>query len=85
MLRYAFVDVKKQRLAKLNEIVKKGEPACFSQLPLVESLQSLISIALPSGSVVPPIDSVYEFEDVLNAYDKIMSERTRGKVVIHVP
>jgi NADPH:quinone reductase-like Zn-dependent oxidoreductase len=30
------------------------------------------------------VDSVYEFEDVLSAYDRIMTSRATGKVVVKV-
>ena len=42
-------------------------------------------VCFVSGKVVPIVDSVYEFEDVLEAYDRLMSDRSRGKLVIHVP
>jgi len=36
------------------------------------------------GKLRPPIDSEYPFSDVLKAYEKIMSLRARGKVVVNV-
>jgi len=36
------------------------------------------------GKVKPVIDSVYKFDDVYSAYDKIMTGHARGKVVIEV-
>jgi len=37
-----------------------------------------------TGKVKPVIDSVYKFDDVYSAYDKLMTEHARGKVVIEV-
>lgn len=36
------------------------------------------------GEVKPPVDSVHNFEDALNAYDRIKSGRATGKVVVKV-
>ncbi|KAI0689116.1 hypothetical protein BC835DRAFT_1407907 [Cytidiella melzeri] len=36
------------------------------------------------GRVKPVVDSVFAFEDVQKAYDRIMSQRTSGKVVVRV-
>ena len=32
----------------------------------------------------PVTDSVHEFDDVLKAYDRIMTGRARGKVIVRV-
>jgi len=40
---------------------------------------------LSEGKVKHRIDSVYAFEDVLKAYEKVVSSRAVGKVVIEVP
>ena len=37
-----------------------------------------------TGKVKPAIDSVYKFDDVYSAYDKLMTGHARGKVVIEV-
>ena len=37
-----------------------------------------------AGTVKPVIDSVYKFDDVYSAYERLMTERARGKVVIEV-
>ena len=37
-----------------------------------------------TGNVRPFIDSVYKFDDVLSAYDKILTGHARGKVVVEV-
>ena len=36
------------------------------------------------GKVIPVVDSVYKFDDALLAYNKLMSGRARGKVVIAI-
>ncbi|KAG8895884.1 hypothetical protein FRB99_000293 [Tulasnella sp. 403] len=37
------------------------------------------------GKVRPLVDSVYTFEDALKGYDRIMSERAVGKIIITAP
>ena len=39
---------------------------------------------LCEGKVKPVIDSVYKFDDVLSAYDKILTGHARGKVVVEI-
>ncbi|KAG6874090.1 hypothetical protein C0995_006947 [Termitomyces sp. Mi166 len=39
---------------------------------------------LADGLITPPVDSVYDFDDALKAYDKLMSLRATGKIVIKV-
>ncbi len=48
---------------------------------LFARVNSLISIA---GKVKGVVDSVYPFGDVLKAYEKIMTGRASGKVVVQV-
>ena len=36
------------------------------------------------GAVQPIVDSVYEFDDVHKAYDRILSGRATGKVVVKI-
>jgi len=36
------------------------------------------------GSLKPIVDSVYEFDDALKAYDRILSKRAVGKVIVKV-
>jgi len=40
---------------------------------------------LAEGKIKHRIDSVYAFEDVLKAYEKVTSGRAVGKVVVEVP
>lgn len=37
-----------------------------------------------TGKVKPVVDSVFAFEDALKAYERIMSQRALGKVVVKV-
>ncbi|THH17437.1 hypothetical protein EW146_g3376 [Bondarzewia mesenterica] len=46
----------------------------------IDAVQKFVA----DGKVKPVIDSVYAFEDVFQAYDRIMSERATGKVVVKV-
>lgn len=36
------------------------------------------------GSLKPNVDSVFAFEDVIKAYDRILTGRATGKVVVKV-
>ncbi|CDO71612.1 hypothetical protein BN946_scf184911.g82 [Trametes cinnabarina] len=36
------------------------------------------------GKIKPVVDSVYEFEDALKAYERILTKRATGKVVVRV-
>jgi len=36
------------------------------------------------GALQPIVDSVYQFDDVQKAYDRILSARATGKVVVKV-
>jgi NADPH:quinone reductase-like Zn-dependent oxidoreductase len=46
----------------------------------IKALQELIS----NGAVQPIVDSVYQFDDLHKAYDRILSARATGKVVVKV-
>ncbi|KAF5317273.1 hypothetical protein D9611_004047 [Ephemerocybe angulata] len=39
---------------------------------------------LEEGKIRPTVDSVYEFEDAVKAFDRIVTARARGKVVVNV-
>ena len=45
-----------------------------------KQLKELIS----EGKLKPVVDAVYEFNDVMAAYERLMTSRARGKVVIKV-
>lgn len=46
----------------------------------LEEIQKLVA----EGKVKPVVDSVYEFEDVQKAFEKLMSSRAKGKIVVKV-
>jgi len=46
----------------------------------LEDIQKMVT----DGRIVPPVDSVYDFDDALKAYDRLMSARATGKVVVKV-
>jgi hypothetical protein len=51
----------------------------------IKSLHGLGSgLTYVLGSLKPVVDSVYEFEDALKAYDRILSYRATGKVVVKI-
>lgn len=44
----------------------------------------LIQNPFRAGKAKPIIDSVHKFDDVLSAYDTILTGHTRGKVVVEI-
>lgn len=64
-----------------------GTPRRWQKLPVMtvtkEKLQGLARF-VDEGQLKPVVDSVFEFDDVLAAYDRIMSQRALGKVVVRV-
>ncbi|KAF8321648.1 NAD(P)-binding protein [Clavulina sp. PMI_390] len=44
-----------------------------------------LNAVITEGSIAPTIDSVHEWDDLMKAYDRIMTGRTRGKVIVRVP
>ena len=51
---------------------------------LLKNLVNYILILLILGSLKPIVDSVFAFEDVIKAYDRILTTRATGKVVVKV-
>jgi len=49
-----------------------------------DSLQHLCE-HVKQGELTPPVDSVFAFKDALEAYDRILSGRATGKVIVTVP
>jgi len=39
---------------------------------------------IPIGKVKPLVDSTFAFNDVMKAYERIMTGRAKGKVVVKV-
>ncbi|KAF5324560.1 hypothetical protein D9611_004260 [Ephemerocybe angulata] len=44
----------------------------------------LVRRLLEEGKIKPTVDSVYEFDDAVKAFDRIITGRARGKVVVNV-
>ncbi|KAF7981832.1 hypothetical protein HWV62_31355 [Athelia sp. TMB] len=71
-----------------------GVPSAFKCFVCVHNKEDLYAIrdliqegsliGAPTGKLRPTTDSIYAFEDALQAYDKLMTKRTRGKVVVRV-
>lgn len=63
-----------------------GTKRRFEIINLNKTAELLDEIAkmITDGKAKPIIDSVYGFDDVLSAYDKILTGRARGKVVVTV-
>ncbi|OSD03381.1 NAD-P-binding protein [Trametes coccinea BRFM310] len=51
--------------------------------PVEKDLKEFAKL-VEEGKIKPLVDSVYEFEDVLEAYEKVMSKRATGKIVVKV-
>ncbi|KAF5324836.1 hypothetical protein D9611_004258 [Ephemerocybe angulata] len=49
----------------------------------VEDME-LLRKYLEEGKIKPTVDSVYQFHDALSAYEKLLSSRARGKVIVNV-
>lgn len=69
--------VQQQKLENLAQYVSDGKLA-------IVHIHSQIRIDSLPGSVKPVIDSVFGFSEVLKAYERIMSQRAVGKVVVKV-
>ncbi|KAF7972651.1 hypothetical protein HWV62_17324 [Athelia sp. TMB] len=63
-----------------------GVPAAFRTVFVRHSKDDLYAIRdlIAEGKLKPTVDSVFALEDTLKAYERIMSHRARGKVVIRV-
>ena len=66
----------------LTEIAKMIVDGAISLAP--SPIHSLFTFTPCAGKVKPVTDSVYKFDDVLSAYDKLMTGHARGKIVIEV-
>ncbi|KAK0192865.1 hypothetical protein F5146DRAFT_1102619 [Armillaria mellea] len=63
-----------------------GVPRSYKTVGLTPDTSELEAIRqlLEEGKIKPVVDSVYEFKDVLSAYERIMTSRAKGKVVVKV-
>ncbi|KAF8311262.1 GroES-like protein [Clavulina sp. PMI_390] len=67
-------------LGGANRVYKNMRPATKSGKTRLNRVVDIVN----KGSVAPVVDSVYKFDDVYAAYDRVMSQRARGKVVVNV-
>ncbi len=56
----------------------------FDPLGIVHSRMVAMAQLVEEGALKAVIDSTYKFTDVLDAYDRTMSRKVTGKVVIEV-
>lgn len=68
---------KPQDLAKLCDLVAKG-------VVFDSSFVQFRGLTVFQGKLKPVVDSVYKFEDALSAYERLMTSRATGKVVVKV-
>lgn len=63
-----------------------GVPRSYKTVMLAHDASVLEAIRqlFEEGKIKPVVDSVYEFKDVLSAYERIMTSRAKGKVVVMV-
>ncbi|EXJ54812.1 hypothetical protein A1O7_10153 [Cladophialophora yegresii CBS 114405] len=63
-----------------------GTPRRYVQVASVCTLDGLQKLKelCEYGKLRVPIDSVWDFDDVPNAYKRLLSRRARGKVVVKV-
>lgn len=73
-------------LQPLAEHIVSPIGASFKRMVVEASSSHLEALAtwIEDGKVRTVIDSVYEFEDLLAGLARVKSERSRGKVVVHV-
>lgn len=65
-------------LAEFNKLIVQGKlPSSFPGITLIPHVYA--------GKVRPLVDSVYPFEDVIEAYARLMTGHTTGKVVVKAP
>ncbi|CAF1444304.1 unnamed protein product [Didymodactylos carnosus] len=56
----------------------------FEPLKMVPSRMIALAQLIEEEAIKAVIDSTYKFTDVLDAYDRMMSRKVTGKVVIEV-
>ena len=64
---------------KFAQVVKDGMLPNLSNMNVSGHMN-----CIHAGKVKPVVDSVYSFDDVLKAYERIMTSRAAGKVVVKV-
>ncbi|KAF8162896.1 hypothetical protein B0H34DRAFT_835459 [Crassisporium funariophilum] len=78
--RYSMILVQNnaEDLKEIQDLFAKGK------IVRISSCTNSVTKQNSLGSLKPVVDSVFEFEDTLKAYDRILSTRAVGKVVIKV-
>jgi len=63
-----------------------GTPRKYTVVTIADVKEDLNTLQdfIERGKVKPVVDSVFAFEDVLKAFERVMSKRARGKVVVKV-
>lgn len=56
----------------------------FKQLEATDQMVKELETMVFGGKIKPILDSIHEFGDVLAAYDRLISHRARGKVIVNV-
>ncbi|TRM64734.1 hypothetical protein BD626DRAFT_567608 [Schizophyllum amplum] len=76
----------KHVLAAICPRVLGGTPRKHAVMGLMSKEEDLKDMGemMAAGTLKPVVDSVFAFEDVLKAYERIMSHRAKGKVVVKV-
>lgn len=73
------VDESPEELERVTKFIEEGKPVFFG-----ENMHRNIDYEPLEGKFKPIVDSVYEFDNVLGAYDRLMTKRATGKVVVKV-
>lgn len=67
-------------LRQIAELIEQGEHASIAHTLLIRKTNTNVLL----GKLKPTVDSVYALEDTLKAYERLMSHRAKGKVVVRV-
>jgi hypothetical protein len=72
---------RRDNLSELRDLVIQE----VRSLPLSHFVRDSPNInSFTTGKLKPVVDSVFEFKDTLKAYDRLMTNRAKGKVVVRV-
>jgi len=67
-------------MEEIQKLLESGKCLLERTWSLPVNLHVLYSL----GTIKPVTDSVFSFEDALQAYDKLISSKTTGKVIVKV-
>ena len=82
LLRLVSVHHSKEQSETIFQLVSEGT---FIQPHFIVLCSSNRPLRTSIGKIKHRTDSVYAFEDVLKAYEKVISSRAVGKVIVEVP